>query len=77
MQQMSENCQVLCITHLPQIAALGNQHYKVCKIETEDSTVTQIHALDIDARVQEIANMLSGEEMTEAAISNAKALLKV
>jgi DNA repair protein RecN (Recombination protein N) len=39
--------------------------------------VTQIHALDIDARVQEIANMLSGEEMTEAAISNAKALLKV
>ena len=77
MQQMSDNCQVLCITHLPQIAALGNQHYKVCKVETEDSTVTQIYALDVDARVQEIANMLSGEEMTEAAISNAKALLKV
>jgi DNA repair protein RecN (Recombination protein N) len=74
---IGRSTQVLCITHLPQIAALGNQHYKVCKIETEDSTVTQIHALDIDARVQEIANMLSGEEMTEAAISNAKALLKV
>ena len=77
MQQMSENCQVLCITHLPQIAALGNQHYKVSKIETEDSTITQIFPLDTEARVQEIANMLSGEEMTDAAISNAKALLKV
>jgi DNA repair protein RecN (Recombination protein N) len=77
MKQMSENCQVLCITHLPQIAALGNQHYKVCKIETEDSTVTQIFPLDTEARVQEIANMLSGEEMTEAAINNAKVLLKI
>jgi DNA repair protein RecN (Recombination protein N) len=56
---------------------LGNQHYKVCKIETEDSTVTQIFPLDTEARVQEIANMLSGEEMTEAAINNAKVLLKI
>lgn len=77
MQQMSEKCQVLCITHLPQIAALSNQHYKVSKYETADGVESKISLLNDGGRIYEIANMLSGEEMTDAAISNAKALLKV
>lgn len=75
MQQMAKNCQVICITHLPQIAALGEHHYRVFKQETADGTSTHIARLTPDERVREIANMLSGAEMTEAAINNAKALL--
>lgn len=77
MQQMAKNCQVICITHLPQIAALGTHHYRVFKQETADGTSTHIAHLTADERVREIANMLSGAEMTEAAINNAKALLNL
>lgn len=76
MQQMAQNCQVICITHLPQIAALGQQHYRVFKSENDTGTSSHITRLDNDERIHEIANMLSGEELTEAAINNAKALLK-
>lgn len=76
MQQMAQNCQVICITHLPQIAALGQQHYRVFKSENDTGTSSHITRLDNDERIREIANMLSGEELTEAAINNAKALLK-
>ena len=76
MQQMAQNCQVICITHLPQIAALGQQHYRVFKSENDTGTSSHITRLDNDERICEIANMLSGEELTEAAINNAKALLK-
>lgn len=76
MQQMAQNCQVICITHLPQIAALGQQHYRVFKSENDTGTSSHIIRLDNDERIREIANMLSGEELTEAAINNAKALLK-
>lgn len=76
MQQMAQNCQVICITHLPQIAALGQQHYRVFKSENDTGTSSHITRLDYDERIREIANMLSGEELTEAAINNAKALLK-
>ena len=76
MQQMAQNCQVICITHLPQIAALGQQHYRVFKSENDTGTSSHITHLDNDERISEIANMLSGEELTEAAINNAKALLK-
>lgn len=76
MQQMAQNCQVICITHLPQIAALGQQHYRVFKSENNTGTSSHITRLDNDERIREIANMLSGEELTEAAINNAKALLK-
>lgn len=77
MQQMAERCQVICITHLPQIAALGEHHYRVFKQEDADGTSTHIARLSTDERVREIANMLSGAEMTEAAINNAKALLNL
>ena len=76
MQQMAQNCQVICITHLPQIAALGQQHYRVFKSENDTGTSSHITRLDNDERIREIANMLSGEELTEAAINNAKVLLK-
>lgn len=76
MKKLSERCQVLCITHLPQIAALGDVHYRVYKEETENGTSSHLIQLTSDERVLEIANMLSGSEMTEAAINNAKSLLK-
>ncbi len=76
MQDMAKNCQVLCITHLPQIAALGCWHFRVSKTEGEHGTTSRIDCLSKEERVLEIANMLSGENMTEAAINNAKSLLK-
>ncbi len=77
MQRMAESCQVLCITHLPQIAALGTHHFRVFKADTEQGTTSHLHLLDEEERVKEIANMLSGEQMTEAAISNARSLLRM
>ena len=69
--------QVISITHLPQIAAMGATHYKVYKEDKEDSTVSTMTKLGADDRVREIAQMLSGSDITEAAISNAKELLKI
>ena len=68
--------QVISITHLPQIAALGSVHYKVEKNETASGTTSKMRQLDADERVREIAQMLSGSDVTEAAIQNAKELLK-
>lgn len=76
MQSMGNNGrQVISITHLPQIAALGKQHYKVEKIETEQGTQSHMSLLSDDERVEEIAKMLSGENITEAALNNARELL--
>lgn len=69
--------QVISITHLPQIAALGSTHYKVFKEDTADGTVSRMQLLTDDERINEIAQMLSGSNITEAAISNAKALLGI
>ena len=75
MQQMSRTMQVISITHLPQIAAKGNQHYKVFKKHNAHSTATYIMQLSPEERIQEIAQMLSGATLTDAAILNAKELL--
>lgn len=75
MKQMSANCQVLCITHLPQIAAWGNNHFKVYKEDTNETTRSHIVPLATDERITELAHMLSGEEITNAAIENAKMLI--
>lgn len=76
MQQMgSKNRQVLSITHLPQVAALGATHYKVYKEETAKGTLTHIIKLGEEERVREIAQMMSGEHLTEAALDNAALLL--
>ncbi len=76
MQGMSrQGCQVVSITHLPQIAARGQHHYKVFKEEGDDSTLTHITELSATERVEEVAHMLSGSTLTEAALNNAKELL--
>lgn len=77
MKQIAETCQVLCITHLPQIAALGANHFKVYKEDSQDTTRSHIIPLNEKERIEEIAHMLSGAKITEAAIDNAKALLKI
>ena len=69
--------QVISITHLPQIAALGSHHYKVYKEETSQGTTSYMQQLQPDERVREIAQMLSGSDVSDAAIENAKQLLKV
>ena len=70
------NRQVISITHLPQIAAKGTTHYKVFKEETEHGTSSRMLILSKDERTKEIAQMLSGSEISDAAINNAKELLK-
>ena len=72
----SHERQVISITHLPQIAALGSAHYKVEKEETPQGTTSKMELLTADERITEIAQMLSGSKVTEAAIQNAKQLLR-
>ncbi|MCI6211857.1 DNA repair protein RecN [Bacteroides heparinolyticus] len=76
MQEMGEqNRQVISITHLPQIAARGSAHYKVYKQDNETETNSHIRRLTDEERIEELAHMLSGATLTEAALNNAKALL--
>ena len=76
MQEMGDrNRQVISITHLPQIAARGRAHYKVYKKDSDTETNSHIRRLTDEERVEEIAHMLSGATLTEAALSNAKSLL--
>lgn len=75
MQEISRNIQVIAITHLPQVAALGNAHYKVFKEDTDEATVTRVRELDTPARIDELAVMLSGSSVEEAARANARSLL--
>jgi len=77
MQEISKNIQVISITHLPQIAVKGKQHYKVFKKDNQHTTQTSIEELSIDTRITEVAKMLSGSNLTDAALSNAKDLLGV
>ncbi|MBO5593103.1 MAG: DNA repair protein RecN [Prevotella sp.] len=77
MQEMGQHeRQVISITHLPQIAALGSAHYKVEKEETSKGTISKMRQLSPEERIDEIAQMLSGSDISEAAIQNAKQLLK-
>ena len=75
LKKMAHKKQVICITHLPQIAAAGEHHYFVYKQEKEDATASGIRKLDGEHRILEIAKMLSGDRPTEGAMSNAKELL--
>lgn len=75
MEEMSKSMQLLCITHLPQIAAKGSQHLKIYKEDLEDRAVTNLKVLDADARIYEIAGMIGGENRTESALSHARELL--
>ena len=75
MQKMSLNMQVITITHLPQIAAKGNQHYKVYKEEVNGVTTTNLKQLSEEERIVEIAEMLSGKNISDSALTHAKELL--
>ncbi|MCX6309763.1 MAG: DNA repair protein RecN, partial [Bacteroidia bacterium] len=75
MKSIAENRQVLCITHLPQIAVKGKHHFKVLKTELNGKTLTNVTALNPDERLTEIALMLSRANLTEAAIRNARQLM--
>ena len=76
MQQMSKSMQVFSITHLPQIAAKGKQHFKVYKKDVNEVTTTQLKQLEAEERIQEIAQMLSGAKISNSALANAKELLQ-
>lgn len=76
LSEMGKSMQVINITHLPQIAALGNRHFFVYKNDTTDSTITNIRLLSDEERLLEVARLLSGSEITTAAVENAKTLFK-
>lgn len=75
MERISRDMQVIAITHLPQVAAMGTTHYLVYKTDLKDRTVSDVRRLQGDERVREVARMLSGRNLTEAAIANARSLL--
>ncbi|MGQ1889856.1 DNA repair protein RecN [Thermophagus sp. OGC60D27] len=76
MQEMGQNIQVISITHLPQIAGKGRFHFKVFKTETDRQTISSVKLLSNEERLNEIAGMLSGASVTEAALENAKLLME-
>jgi DNA repair protein RecN (Recombination protein N) len=73
---MGKYMQVVNITHLPQVASRGTKHYHVYKDDSGDSTITRVKLLTHEERVTEVAKLLSGSEITDTAIRNAKELLK-
>ncbi|MFN4123185.1 MAG: DNA repair protein RecN [Flavobacteriales bacterium] len=75
LREMGSECQVFAITHLPQVAAKGQTHFKVLKEKKDQSVFTRIVRLSEEERINEIASMLSGKELTEAALINARTLL--
>ena len=77
MQDLGTKMQVFAITHLPQIAAKGKEHYFVYKEDMPDRTITRIRKLTNEERIREVARMLSGASLTEASMANAKELLQM
>ena len=75
MKDMGEKIQVITITHLPQIAAKGNAHFKVFKSNTDEETTTQIKQLTNQSRIDEVAQMLSGYNISDSARQNALELI--
>ncbi|HAD63265.1 MAG TPA: DNA repair protein RecN, partial [Alcanivorax sp.] len=75
LRELGEHAQVLCITHQPQVAAQGHQHWQVHKIQGKDTTHTRIQSLDTGARVEEVARMLGGVEITESTLTHAREML--
>lgn len=76
MAEIAKNIQVIAITHLPQVAANGDHHLRVFKTDTDVETLTRVETLDDEEHVMEIARMLSGKDLNQAAIENAKSLIK-
>lgn len=76
MKELSSHLQVITITHLPQVAGKGDQHFKVYKADDEDTTTTHITPLNAEERLQEVARMLSGSNITKEALANARTLMQ-
>jgi DNA repair protein RecN (Recombination protein N) len=76
LKALAQHQQVLCVTHLPQIAAFGDQHFLIEKSESQGRTRTQIRQMDLDERTQEIARMLSGATLTDTSLRHAEQMLK-
>lgn len=76
MRELSRSCQIICITHLPQIASMGHHHVAVRKQEIKQRTVTKIEALDAEEHVREIAKLMSGSEVSEATLHGARELVE-
>lgn len=76
MHRVAQDMQVIVITHLPQVAAKGDMHFKVYKTDADTRTVTHVRQLTVDDRIRELAAMISGSEVSEAALSAARALLR-
>jgi DNA repair protein RecN (Recombination protein N) len=72
---LGKNHQVLCVTHLPQVAAQGDHQFRVHKIQNKEQTISQIDSLSQSERIQEIARMLGGTTITDTTIQHAKELL--
>ncbi|MDX1804728.1 MAG: DNA repair protein RecN [Alcanivorax sp.] len=75
LRELGRHAQVLCITHQPQVASQGHQHWRVHKIQGDDTTHTRIHGLDESARVEELARMLGGVEITDSTRNHAREML--
>lgn len=75
LHEISENHQIICITHLPQIAAAGDFHYRICKEETEERTFTTVQQLSPEETIDEIARLLGGENITETTRQSARELM--
>jgi DNA repair protein RecN (Recombination protein N) len=76
MYQVSLGHQVLCITHLPQIAILSDYHYFVSKVVKDEKTFTKIELLSINEKIKQVASMLGGREITEATLENVREMLR-
>jgi len=75
LKNMSQSMQIFCITHLPQIAASGTNHIKIYKEDINEITVTKLKSLNKAERVNELAEMIGGKTLTDAALNHAKELL--
>ena len=75
MKELSRHLQVITITHLPQVAGKGNQHFRVFKADTDEQTITHIEQLTAEQRIREIARILSGSDITPEALANARTLI--
>jgi DNA repair protein RecN (Recombination protein N) len=75
MRNLSEHCQIVAITHQPQIASQAHKHYRVLKIEEGERTITRIEALSEEQHIHEVASLMSGEEITDSALNSARELI--
>ncbi|TVQ66236.1 MAG: DNA repair protein RecN [Balneolaceae bacterium] len=76
MRKLSEHCQIIAITHQPQIASQAHKHYRVAKVEEGERTLTRIEPLNSDEHIREVAALMSGEQITESALASARELIE-